>query len=772
MTRSRCAVAPRDHGVVPVERRVVLAGSPTRWCAPRLSSRAARMRAISRASGCGSSSSASRAPSASRTMPASRHSASRVSRDRHRESASAAGASPARRRSAARRAPRSAGAPAEHEALASASSRPAGWRRAGRCRRTRRRRRGPATVERAVEVGDDAAHHVVRGGRDRDRARASGRGPTSRSAATTFGKRAGSTRAHVEADDVRARSSAHLAWIARATSSRGASSSTKRSPSASSSVAPSPRIASVTRKPSRPLDADHRGGVELHRTRGRRARRRRRARAAAPMPDRAAAGSSCAPTAPRRRRSPARRRARAIGARRPRSTTPAQRPSSRPERRARARARAPRCAGRSATSADSWRTTRRPVALPPACTTRRSEWPPSRPSASSPWRSASKRTPSALQVAHAPRRLAAQDARRPTAHEAAAGALGVVAGAARASRRRRARPRSRPGPSSSRSAPAAWRETSTTRAPSRGRGQRGVQPGGAGADDGDVRRAACGAVAGSSRGVPYPAMAARSCFRHPSSLRHDTGRAPRARGADHGDRARARAPRLARLRACASRPGRAARAAAARCIRPSYVDAIAQLCARGRRHARPRHGRQRRARCEAALHAAGGACALVDALLGGRGAGRGFACTARPAITPRPRGRWASACSTTSRSPRGTRSTRYGARARPDPRLGRAPRQRDQRHLPRRSARCCSSRSTSRRCIPGTGAAARRRARARGEGYTVNLPVPRRARATTICVLAGRARGRARWRARSRRSWCSSRRASTRTATTRSPAAR
>ena len=43
------------------------------------------------------------------------------------------------------------------------------------------------------------------------------------------------------------------AWIARETSSRGASSSTKRSPVlASCSVAPSPRIASVTRKPSRP----------------------------------------------------------------------------------------------------------------------------------------------------------------------------------------------------------------------------------------------------------------------------------------------------------------------------------------------------------------------------------------------------------------------------------------------------------------------------------------------------------------------------------------
>ena len=46
-----------------------------------------------------------------------------------------------------------------------------------------------------------------------------------------------------------------------------------------------------------------------------------------------------------------------------------------------------------AASADSWRVIRRPVADPPACTIRRAECPPSRPSASAPRRSASKRTP-------------------------------------------------------------------------------------------------------------------------------------------------------------------------------------------------------------------------------------------------------------------------------------------------------------------------------------------------------------------------------------------
>ena len=110
----------------------------------------------------------------------------------------------------------------------------------------------PGHRRRAVEVGDDPAHAVVRRGGDRDE----------------LGRRV-EARLAQRADDVgeqqpgrpracRGRRSARplsviFDQIARATSSRGASSSTKRSPSASSSVAPSPRIASVTRKPSRPL---------------------------------------------------------------------------------------------------------------------------------------------------------------------------------------------------------------------------------------------------------------------------------------------------------------------------------------------------------------------------------------------------------------------------------------------------------------------------------------------------------------------------------------
>ena len=58
-----------------------------------------------------------------------------------------------------------------------------------------------------------------------------------------------------------------------------------------------------------------------------------------------------------------------------------------------AHARATSISGSCAASAESWRTTRRPVALPPECTTRRSEWPPSSPSESAPPRSTSKCTP-------------------------------------------------------------------------------------------------------------------------------------------------------------------------------------------------------------------------------------------------------------------------------------------------------------------------------------------------------------------------------------------
>ena len=67
----------------------------------------------------------------------------------------------------------------------------------------------------------------------------------------------------------------------------------------------------------------------------------------------------------------------------------------------------------------------------------------------------------------------------------------------------------------------------------------------------------------------------------------------------------------------------------------------------------------------------------------------------------------------------------HGAERVLDPRLGRAPRQRHQRDLPRSRPRCCSRASTSGRSIPGTGPLADVGEGA-GEGFSINLPVPGR----------------------------------------------
>ena len=229
---------------------------------------------------------------------------------------------------------------------------------------------------RAVEVGRRRRPSVVRRGRDGDELASSGRAPDSRSASTTFGKRAGSTLAHVEPDRARAVSVITVS-MARATSSRGASSSTKRSPSGPCSVAPSPRIASVIRKPSRrgtPMTA-----VGWNWTNSRSARSRRRACASTrPTPsepgglvvrDQSAAAPPVASTVAARQR----RRGRPRGRRR-------RQRSSGASQRGGARLLETSIRGCSATSAESSRTTRRPVALPPAWTTRRRVWPPSRPS--------------------------------------------------------------------------------------------------------------------------------------------------------------------------------------------------------------------------------------------------------------------------------------------------------------------------------------------------------------------------------------------------------
>ena len=74
-----------------------------------------------------------------------------------------------------------------------------------------------------------------------------------------------------------------------------------------------------------------------------------------------------------------------------------------------------------------------------------------------------------------------------------------------------------------------------------------------------------------------------------------------------------------------------------------------------------------------------------------------------------------------------------------DRRLGRPPRQRHQRHLPRGCRRAVRLASTSRRCIRGPGRRPTSGSGA-GEGFTVNLPVPGGQRRRGL-PLAGRARG-------------------------------
>ena len=103
-----------------------------------------------------------------RTRPASRHSASRVARSGARQRRRRRRAARVRLGRAARRAPARAARRAEHEALAErVRGEPVGAVQAG-ARGLADGVEARARVERAVEVGDDAAHHVVRGGRDRD----------------------------------------------------------------------------------------------------------------------------------------------------------------------------------------------------------------------------------------------------------------------------------------------------------------------------------------------------------------------------------------------------------------------------------------------------------------------------------------------------------------------------------------------------------------------------------------------------------------------------
>ena len=365
------------------------------------------------------------------------------------------------------------------------------------------------------------------------------------------------------------------------------------------------------------------------------------------------AGWSSATTAPRCRRSQGRRAARSARGR-PRRRSPTQRPRRRPQRGG-ARLLQTSIRGCSTTSADSWRTTRRPVALPPAWTTRRRVWPPSRPSARLPLRSASKRTPirSRSADAPAPRRPAPRAALR---DEAAAGALGVL----RRCRAGESSTAERGGQAALGPVARGLRERrggdQRTRAPSRAARQRRVQAGRAGADDDDLGRRAREAWRACAGYRTRDGRPVRSS--HPSSLDHDTGPHPERPARITAIERGARAPRLARVRASRRRRRRRSSARTPSTRRPTCA-AIERAVRGGRRAARRRHRRLARlvGGGAARRRRRGGARRRAAA---GDGADRRHRCTARPATTPRRRGRWASACSTTSRSPRSTRATRHG----------------------------------------------------------------------------------------------------------------
>ena len=196
--------------------------------------------------------------------------------------------------------------------------------------------------------------------------------------------------------------------------------------------------------------------------------------------------------------------------------------------------------------------------------------------------------------------------------------------------------------------------------------------------------------------------------------------APRHARAAGRARAALRRARLARLGAARGAGGE--RAASSSSSTPRATSsAIRELCAAGGGAIDP-DTFVGEASYAAALHAAGGACEMTRALLAGEARGRLLRAAALRATTPRPAGRWASACSTTSRSrpPRRSPSSASSGSwsSTGTSTTATAP--------PRSSASaptCSSPASTSRRSIPGTGPL-RTRARGRARATRSTCPVP------------------------------------------------
>ena len=617
----------------------------------------------------------------------------------------------------------------EHEALAErVRGQPVGAVHAG-AGALARRRRGRASVERAVEVGHDAADHVVRGRRDRDQIAARVE-PDARERFDDVRERARVAPRACRAARSRPRRRAAARRSPRATSSRGASSSTKRSPAPSRSSAPSPRTASVTRKPSISPRDTQRGRVELHELEV--GQRRARVVRRAPGPRRSRrAGSWC-------RRQSAAAPPVASTVARPGSapasvTTPTQRPSSTHSAQGRAalvhldqlvrldqrgqRARSgggrSRCRRRARRGAGCGR--------PPATASARHP------------AHVVELDPAALELAHALGRLLAERLRRRRAASLRGPRAACPRGAARRCRRRRARPPARPGPSSSPTAGAASgkrarRARPARPRPARCRGRRRPRRRPRPARGFRLRAAGTGAVRYPQGGRPYRIQAPNEPLPERSTYitlrRSSTTRAPTRSGPPGSSRSSASSSRADWLgyereagagratarcwRRCTRRTtwmrssGSARRAAAC-----STLDTVASRAARSR----PRCTR-RAARCAPSTR-----CSAA------RRDGRPSARCGRPATTPSPRARWASASSTTSRSRRATRSTRTALERVLvldwDVHHGNGTN--DIFYATDEVLYASIHQSP---LYPGTGRARRRAAPATGEGYTVNLPVP------------------------------------------------
>ena len=403
-----------------------VSGWSVRWWAPRLSSRARHEAPIRRASGIRVVAQLRAGPSASRAEPGVRARARRASRP---AAGSAAALGCVRRAAALRGGVAARGTPPARpggrtRSTRPASSRPAGWRRAGPCtphsptayrpgqrssaRRGRWPRRPSCSAPRARPGSGRAPGRCPR---PRARRRCSGSAPTS-------------TCAHVEPDGRLARLRRSSAWIASATSSRGASSSTKRSPSRVEQVrALAAHRLGDQEAVARALAARSAVGWNCMNSRSASARARRRSASAGPAPtaprglvvrSQSAAMPPVASTTARA--SSASGPPVARGARAARRSAPRAWPARWPRA-----ARAPRCAR-------SWRRSADSVARDPPAGGRAAGVHDAPPRVAAleaerevAVRSASKLDAELLEVAHARGRLLAQHAHRARARRVAAG---------------------------------------------------------------------------------------------------------------------------------------------------------------------------------------------------------------------------------------------------------------------------------------------------------------------------------------------------------------